>query len=109
MIERDSAGRTSFVIQIIFVESDVLRGQRRTGQWTRSRVIHINARSLTCSLKWRIVEAVAKCSVRVVTGLGDLVAAVFFPDGKRLFSTHTVETSSRLNPAFYPTDVRVFF
>jgi hypothetical protein len=45
MNERESAVPSVFVIQVPFVESDVLTGQRRTGQWTRSRVVHINARS----------------------------------------------------------------
>jgi hypothetical protein len=108
MNERESAGRTVFVIQVVFVESDVLTGQRRTGQWARSHVFHINARSRTCSLwLWLVEGAVVKCSVRVVTGLGVLVTAVLFPDGERLFSTQIVETSSCLYPASYPTDAWV--
>jgi len=37
-----------------------------------------------------------------------LVTAVLFPDGKRIFSTNTVVTSSGLHPASYPTDAGVF-
>jgi len=84
-------------------------GQCRTGQWTRSHIFHINACSHTCSLRWWLAEGdVAKFSVRVVTGLRVLVTAVLFPDGKRLFSTQIVETSSGLQTALYPTDGRVF-
>jgi len=79
-------------------------------QWTRSRVILINARSHICFLRWWIVEgAVAKCSVRVGTGLLFWLLLSYFPTGKRIFSTHTVVTSSGLHPASYPTDDLVFF
>ena len=37
-----------------------------------------------------------------------LVTADLFPDGKRIFSTNTVVTSSGLHPASYPTGARVF-
>ena len=69
-----------------YVESDVLTSRLRIGQRTRSRAIHISARSRTCSLRWWVVEgAVAKCSVRVVTGLWFWLLLSNFPTGKDYF------------------------
>jgi hypothetical protein len=92
-----------------YVESDVLTGQLRIGQRTRSHAIHINVRSRTCSPRLWVVEgAVANCTFRVVTGLGFWLLLSDFPTGKDCFSTHTVVISSGLHLASYPTDARVF-
>ena len=108
MNERYSAGRTLFVIQVIFVESDVLKGQRRTDQWTRSHVIHIQFSYVFSEMvaRGRSCGKVLRSCIDWVGGFWLLLS--YFPTGKRLFSTQIVETSSGLHPASYPADARVF-